>query len=85
VTQDDYPASALREEAAGTTATRLSVGADGRVTACDITGSSGNASLDQAACRNLQRRARFEPALDRDGNPVASSFPKRIVWRLPEN
>ncbi|MFM6854776.1 MAG: energy transducer TonB [Sphingopyxis sp.] len=85
VTTDDYPSSALREEAAGTTATRLSVGADGRVTGCDVTGSSGNDALDQAACRNLQRRARFEPALDRDGNPTASNYTKRVRWQLPEN
>lgn len=85
VTTDDYPSSAIREEAEGTTGTRLSVGADGRVTGCEVTSSSGNAALDQAACRNLQRRARFEPALDRDGNPTASTYTKRVRWQLPEN
>ena len=85
VTTDDYPSSAIREEAEGTTATRISVGADGRVTAYEVTSSSGNAALDQAACRNLQRRARFEPALDRDGNPTASTYTKRVRWQLPDN
>jgi protein TonB len=85
VTTDDYPPSSLREEAQGTTATRISVGPDGRVTDCQVTGSSGNAALDQAACRNIQRRARFEPALDRDGNPTASSYSKRVRWQLPAN
>ena len=85
VTTDDYPSSAIREEAEGTTGTRLGVGADGRVTSCEVTSSSGNAALDQAACRNLQRRARFEPALDRDGNPTASTYTKRVRWQLPEN
>jgi protein TonB len=85
VTTDDYPSSAIREEAEGVTGTRISVGADGRVTACEVTSSSGNAALDQAACRNLQRRARFEPALDRDGNPTASTYTKRVRWQLPDN
>lgn len=85
VTNDDYPPSAAREEAQGTTATRLGVGPDGRVTSCEVTSSSGNAALDQAACRNLTRRARFEPALDRDGNPVAGSFSRRVRWVLPED
>lgn len=85
MTTDDYPSSSLREEAEGVTGTRLSVGPDGRVTNCEVTSSSGNSALDQAACRNLLRRARFEPALDRDGNPVASTFPKRVRWQLPEN
>lgn len=85
VTTDDYPSSAIREEAEGTTGTRLQVSAEGRVTSCEVTSSSGNAALDQAACRNLQRRARFEPALDRDGNPTASTYTKRVRWQLPEN
>ena len=63
----------------------VAVGPDGRVTSCEVTGSSGNSALDQAACRNLQRRGRFEPALDRDGNPVASTYTKRVVWRLPQD
>lgn len=85
VTTDDYPSSAQREEATGTTGTRLGVGADGRVTSCDVTSSSGNSALDQAACRNLMRRARFEPALDRDGNPISSTFNKRVRWVLPQD
>lgn len=85
VTTDDYPSSAIREEAQGVTAVRIGVGADGRVTSCDVTSSSGNAALDQAACRNIQRRARFDAALDRDGNPTASTFTKRVRWQLPQN
>lgn len=84
VTTDDYPSSAQREEAEGITATRLTVGADGRVTNCEVTGSSGNSALDRAACTNLQRRARFEPALDRDGNPTTGTYTKRVRWQLPE-
>jgi protein TonB len=84
VTTDDYPPSALREEAQGVTAVRIGVGPDGRVTSCDVASSSGNAALDQAACRNIQRRARFEPALDREGNPTTGTFTKRVRWQIPE-
>ena len=85
VTTDDYPPSALREEAQGTTRVSVSIGSDGRVTACSVTGSSGNAALDQAACRNMQRRARFNPALDHDGNPTTGSFSKGVRWVVPAN
>ena len=85
VTTDDYPSSALREEAQGTTGTSLSIGANGRVTNCSVTSSSGNSALDAAACRYLTQRARFEPALDREGNPTTGTFSKRVVWRLPAN
>ena len=36
---DDYPQSAIRNEEQGTTAVRLSIGTDGRVTGCDVTAS----------------------------------------------
>jgi periplasmic protein TonB len=84
VTTDDYPSSAQREGAEGTTGTRMTIGADGRVQSCDVTSSSGNSALDQAACRNLQRRARYEPALDRDGNPTTSTATRNVRWQLPE-
>lgn len=85
VTNDDYPSSALREEAQGTTRVTVSIGTDGRVTGCNVTSSSGNAALDRAACTNLQRRARFEPALDRDGNPTTGSYSRGVQWVIPEN
>ncbi|MEQ1508961.1 MAG: TonB family protein [Sphingopyxis sp.] len=84
VTTDDYPSSAQREGAEGVTGTRLAVSADGRVTNCDVTSSSGNSALDQAACRNLIRRGRYEPALDRDGNPTTYTVTKRVRWQLPD-
>ncbi len=84
VTTDDYPSSAQREGAEGTTGTRMTISAEGRVTACDVTSSSGNSALDQAACRNLMRRARYEPALDRDGHPISASATRNVRWQLPE-
>ena len=84
VTTDDYPSSAQREGAEGSTGTRLTIGADGRVTSCEVTSSSGNSALDQAACRNLQRRARFTPATDGEGQPTTGSYNKRVRWQLPE-
>jgi periplasmic protein TonB len=81
---DDYPSSAERNQEEGTTTVRLSIGPDGRVSGCDITGSSGSAALDQATCNVLRRRARFNPANDTNGNPVADTYTQRVTWRLPE-
>ncbi|MCF8709826.1 energy transducer TonB [Rhizorhapis sp. SPR117] len=83
VTPDDYPSRALREERAGTTGFRLSVGADGKVTDCQVTSSSGSNDLDTEACKMLMRRARFRPAEDTSGNPMASSYSSRVVWQIP--
>lgn len=79
----DYPARALREGAEGVVRVRLTVGADGRVAQCVVTMSSGFASLDDGACRALERRARFDPALDRDGNRVEGSYTQNVRWEIP--
>ena len=80
---DDYPASALRNEEAGTATVRLDIGPDGRVSACTITGSSGSSALDSATCRILRSRARFSPATDSTGAKVSDSMTQRIRWQIP--
>lgn len=81
---DDYPASAIRGEEQGVVAVRLGIGVDGRVTSCAVTAPSGSAALDLATCRLYQKRARFAPARDEVGTPVAATYSDRVVWRLPE-
>ncbi len=82
-TNDDYPSGALRREEQGTTGVRLSVGADGRVTGCDVTSSSGSKELDDTTCRLLQRRGRFNAATA-NGEPVAGSWSTSIRWQIPD-
>ena len=82
-TDNDYPTRALREERAGVTGFRVSVGADGRVSGCTITSSSGSPDLDEATCSNVTRRARFTPAKDGEGNPTTGSYSNKIRWVIP--
>lgn len=84
VTDDDYPAAALRAGETGTTRFRLNVDATGMPGSCDITGSSGSALLDETTCRLLMARARFSPARDFRNRPVSSSYSSRITWKIPE-
>jgi periplasmic protein TonB len=81
---DDYPAAAIRAEASGVTRFRLTIGTNGRVTDCQVTGSSGNSALDQATCRILRSRARYTPARDASGNPTTGTDSASVTWRLPE-
>lgn len=83
-TPNDYPARALREERAGTTRFRVTIGPDGRVTDCQVTGSSGHADLDEATCKNVTRRARFKPALDQAGNPISDTYSNAVRWEIPK-
>lgn len=82
--QGDYPSAALRRDEAGTVTMRITVGTNGRVEACSVTGSSGSSSLDDAACRGMQRYARYNPALNDAGNPISSTTTQSIRYVLPE-
>ncbi len=82
---NDYPQRALQQEREGTTGFKVTVGPDGRVTSCSITSSSGHGDLDDATCKNVQRRARFDPALDGSGNPTTGSYSNRVRWQIPKD
>ena len=80
--QDNYPARALRNEEQGTVGVRVTVGPNGRANACTVTSSSGSSSLDEAACQDIQRFGRFNPAWDAAGNPISAEWSTRITYRL---
>ncbi|WP_284123765.1 energy transducer TonB [Parerythrobacter aestuarii] len=84
VTTNDYPSRSLREEEEGVTSVALSVDANGRVTGCRVTGSSGHPRLDEATCKNMQRRARFNPATDSSGRDVAGTYTQSVRWEIPQ-
>ena len=81
---DSYPPAAQRAGAQGRVTARLSVGADGRVSDCSISASSGNDDLDSATCRIAKSRVRFTPAKDDSGNAIASTYPLAVRWVLPQ-
>ena len=81
---DDYPRAPLVDGIEGTAAYRLIVGTNGRVSACEITRSTGNGQLDAATCKFIERRARFEPATDQTGAKVVGSYTGTVTWDIPE-
>lgn len=81
---NDYPSRALREEREGVTRFSVQVGTDGRVTSCQVTGSSGHADLDDTTCKLITRRARFRPATDGNGDPTTGSWSSAVRWEIPE-
>ncbi|MBU1755793.1 MAG: energy transducer TonB [Alphaproteobacteria bacterium] len=82
--QNDYPSRALRQEEQGTVTMRITIGANGRVEACSVSGSSGSSALDEAACRGMQRYARYNPALNAAGDEISSTTTQSIRYVLPE-
>jgi TonB family protein len=84
ISNADYPAEALRRRAHGPVGFRLTIDASGVPTACAVTASSQDRSLDEATCTLLLARARFRPARDAQGNAVTDSFVSRIRWTIDE-
>ena len=80
--QEDYPRRAAQEEIEGTVGVRVTVTPEGRATGCSVTGSSGSDILDTAACKAVERYARFEPALNDAGEPISASWSTRITYKL---
>jgi TonB family protein len=79
----DYPPAALRARQTGAVRFELRIDAAGRPTDCAILESSGSADLDRQTCALMGQRARFSPALDAGGKPVASTWASRVRWALP--
>ncbi|MEN7537506.1 energy transducer TonB [Aurantiacibacter flavus] len=80
--QEAYPSRAIRREIEGNVGVAVTINADGRVSSCRVTSSSGESVLDEAACEGMERYARYDPALDAAGNPTSGSDSLTIVYRL---
>lgn len=78
---DDFPDASRRAEEAGVTRVSYTVDVDGKVSACNVTQSSGFPRLDDATCKIIMRRFRFNPAT-RDGKPVQETKAQPVRWQL---
>jgi TonB family protein len=68
----DYPDGAARAGEQGYVTVSFTIGVDGRMTNCQVVHSSGFSVLDAVPCKVLPKRARFIPAKDAAGAPVAT-------------
>ena len=80
---NDYPTHLLLKGAQGLVHFRLMIGPDGQPTDCVIQRSTRPEGFDQAVCRALMRKARFTPALDAQGKPVASYWLNTVRFEIP--
>ena len=78
----DYPPAALERREEGTVTVELTVGAMGRVRACNVSSSSGSRTLDAVSCKILQKRALFTPARDGNGSPTTDTVSQEIRWLI---
>lgn len=84
ITSDDYPSAARLQRRTGAVVVELTIAADGRVSGCDVTVSSGSDDLDNATCNLVSRRARFNPATNAKGEAVEAKLSQKFTWSLPQ-
>jgi TonB family protein len=78
----DYPTNMLRGGYEGVVNFRLLIDAKGTATSCHIQTSTRPKEFDDAVCRIVMRRVRFNPALDANRDPVPSYYRQTINFRL---
>jgi TonB family protein len=85
LTNDDYPVAALRAGEQGWVGIAFDISARGTAGGCTVIETSGSARLDADTCTLFMRRARFLPAADSDGKPIATRGKTRYRWLIPED
>lgn len=76
----DYPRSSRDLRIGASVTIDLTVGVDGRVSACRVVVPSADPDADRITCRLATKRFRFRPALDSGGNPVIATYRWRQRW-----
>lgn len=79
---NNYPREMLRQHQQAMVRVRLAVGADGSATGCNLQNDYNETQFEQVVCQNMLEYARFEPALDAAGQPIASYYQVAVTYRL---
>lgn len=77
-----YPPKMVAQRMPGLVNVRLSIDDTGRVTDCHIQMPLSDPEFAESSCADIQHAYEFEPALDRDGKPIASFYVTRVMFLL---
>ena len=61
---------------------RLIVDETGAAEQCEITSVLGDDRFSRDVCASIMKRAKFTPALDKDGKPTKDIYASRVVYTL---
>lgn len=82
-TKITYPTRLVRKGVPGIVRVRLGVDPAGAVTGCHIQMDLADAQFEKEVCETLSRELVLEPALDKDGNPIASYWVSSVTFVIP--
>jgi len=78
----DYPPEMLRRNMPGLVNVRLDIDERGLITDCHIQMPLSDPAFEASSCADIQHALEFDPALDKDGKPIASYWITRVVFQL---
>lgn len=81
---DDYPAGSLRNGHNGLVQFRLDIDPSGVVTGCYVLHRTNPDDFADLTCKLISKRAKFVPALGKDGQPVKSFFISKARFMIPD-
>lgn len=82
ITASDYPLQMRDGRQGGLVHFRLIVDETGNPKSCHIQKSTRAKVFEDAVCEGIMKRAKFEPALDAAGKPVASYYLNRVRFQM---
>ena len=80
IVRDDFPRNRDGPQSGSSLTAYFDVGADGRARNCRVIRSSGHPERDAITCRLIEKRFRYEPARDANGQRVADVAGWRQEW-----
>lgn len=78
----DYPPVMLRQQMPGLVNVRLAIDETGKITGCSIQMPLSDRAFEESSCADIQHAFEFDPALDKDGKPIASYWVTRVMFQL---
>jgi periplasmic protein TonB len=81
----DFPKKTRSLRAGQAVTVEMTVGADGRASACRVVKPSPDPEADRIVCDLAEKRFRFRPKTDAAGNPVAARYRWQQRWWNPRD
>lgn len=79
----DYPQLGLTRGQSAVIRFRLNVTDEGKVESCSLLQPGNPQYFEKAVCTSMKKKARFAPALDKEGNPIRSFWSTAVVFMIP--
>lgn len=76
-----YPPKMAEKRMPGIVNVRLSIDETGRVSRCRVQMPLSDPEFEASSCADIQHAFEFEPALDKDGKPIASFWTRAVVFQ----